>query len=37
LIDKDEKDIEISMMLEKFVLYDYLVKGRSILIDINEI
>jgi hypothetical protein len=25
------------MMLEKFVLYDYLVKGRSILIDINEI
>ena len=25
-IDKDEKEIEISMMLEKSVLYDYLVK-----------
>lgn len=37
LIDKDEKDIEISMMLEKSVLYDYLVKGRSILKDRNKI
>ena len=37
LIDKDEKDIEISMMLEKSVLHDYLVKGRSILKDRNKI
>lgn len=37
LIDKDEKDIEISMILEKSVLYDYLVKGRSILMDRNKI
>ena len=36
-IDKDEKDIEISMMLEKFVLYDYLVKGRLLLMDRNKI
>lgn len=37
LIDNDEKDIEISMMLDKSVLYDYLVKGRFILMDRNKI
>lgn len=34
-IDKEEKDIEISVMLGKIVLHDYLVKGRSILTDRN--
>jgi hypothetical protein len=33
LIDKEEKDIEIDVMLDKFVLHDYLVKGKDILID----
>lgn len=32
-LNKDEKDIEISMMLEKFTLYDYLINGRTILND----
>ncbi|WP_312059879.1 hypothetical protein [Anaerotignum sp.] len=34
LMDKEKKNIEIEIMLDKFVLYDYLIKGREILIGI---